>query len=159
MRFLSLRLLVSILIAIQLVSCAAIQPRPNTGYDARLNGVWQGKIAIDNAREEALECRLNIADDKASVWIAMQGQWREAKSGTFHLNAHKSNAVIFSNDSGTDTDGAWVESWVFVVTLSDNDELLVEWSRVVNNLDMPKSVKGSKFTVHGSGTVRRLYQD
>jgi len=79
-----------------------------------------------------------------------------ANPGAFHLNANKSNSVIFSNDSGTDDDGTWVESWVFVVTLLDNNELLVEWTRMVNNLDMPRTAKSSKFVVHGSGTIQRV---
>lgn len=155
MRFLPLRFVTSILMVLQLTSCATVQPKQAADYDANLIGVWQGKIAITDHPEETLECRLNITGDKTSVWVMVQGQWREAKPGAFHLKAHKSNAVIFANDSGADEEGTWVESWVFVVTLLDRDELLVEWSRVVNNVDMPGTARGSKFAVHGTGTIKR----
>ncbi len=61
-----------------------------------------------------------------------------------------------SIDTGKDEDGLWVETWVFAMTLTDPDHMLVHWTRVVNNTDMPKGQKGSKFSSTGMGEFARL---
>jgi hypothetical protein len=162
MRFSSLIPIASILMVAQLSGCAAIQSHQSAYHDAsdrdpRLNGTWQGKVALAGNTEQAMEFRLDITDQKGTVWVGTKGVWREAKPGAFQLNMLKSNAMLFATDAGHDDEGAWVESWVFVTTLLDDDELLVEWTRVANNMDKPKSVVDSKFAVHGSGTLQRMH--
>jgi hypothetical protein len=162
MRFTPLILLTSILVAAQLSGCATIQTHQAAAhdvndYDPRLNGTWQGKVVLEKNAEQAMEFRLDINDQKGTVWVDTKGVWREAKPGAFHLNALKSNAMLFATDAGHDDEGAWVESWVFVTTLLDNDQLLVEWTRVANNMDKAKSAVDSKFAVHGSGTLQRMH--
>ena len=57
-------------------------------------------------------------------------------------------------DSGRDSDGTWVESWVLVLTPVTSEKLLVAWTRVVNNIDM--EAESSKFVVQAAGTAQRL---
>jgi uncharacterized protein YceK len=162
MRFSLLMLLASTLMVAQLSGCATVQSHQAasheaTDHDARLNGSWQGKVALAGNTEQAMEFRLDINDQKGTVWVGTKGTWREAKPGAFHLDTLKSNAMLFATDAGHDDEGSWVESWVFVTTLLDNDELLVEWTRVANNMDKPKSAVDGKFAVHGSGTLQRVH--
>lgn len=43
----------------------------------------------------------------------------------------------------------------FVMTQTDSDHMLVHWIRIVNNLDMHKDKKGSKFSSAGMGVLTR----
>jgi hypothetical protein len=58
-------------------------------------------------------------------------------------------------DAGEDDDGLWVETWSFAMTLKDTDHMIVHWTRVVNNVDMPPAKKGSKFSSVGMGELVR----
>ncbi|MGZ5106019.1 MAG: hypothetical protein ACXWHB_15935 [Usitatibacter sp.] len=61
-----------------------------------------------------------------------------------------------SMDSGKDEDGTWVETWTFAMSLTDPDHMLVHWTRIVNNLDLPRAKKGSKFSSVGMGEFARV---
>jgi hypothetical protein len=76
-------------------------------------------------------------------------------SGKFHAGRLSTNGVAVSLDTGNDEDGTWVETWSFVMTLKDEDHMLVQWTRVVNNLDMPPDKRGSKFFIVGLGELAR----
>lgn len=65
------------------------------------------------------------------------------------------NAVAVSLKSGNDEDGTWVETTSVVMTLKDPDHMIVHWTRVVNNIDMPKDMHGSKFSSVGMGELVR----
>jgi len=65
------------------------------------------------------------------------------------------NAVAISLNSGNDEDGTWVETWSFVMTLKDPEHMIVHWTRVVNNIDMPRNMTGSKFSSVGMGELVR----
>lgn len=65
------------------------------------------------------------------------------------------NALAYSIESGQDEDGTWVETIAFVLTLKDPDHLIVHWTRVVNNIDVPLAKKGSKFSSVGMGEMVR----
>ena len=48
-----------------------------------------------------------------------------------------------------------METWSFVMTMKDPDHMIVHWTRVVNNLDLPLAKKGSKFSSVGMGELVR----
>ncbi len=77
------------------------------------------------------------------------------KPGGFKFYRLATNAIAFSMDSGKDEDGTWVETWSFVMTLLDANHMIVHWTRVVNNIDMPIREKGSKFSSVGMGELVR----
>jgi hypothetical protein len=80
----------------------------------------------------------------------------EVNKGKFQFDRLASNAVAISMDSGEDDDGTWVETWSFAMTLRDPDHMVIHWTRIVNNLDMPKEKKGSKFSSVGLGELVRV---
>ena len=77
------------------------------------------------------------------------------KPGKFLLIRRLTNAAAISLETGNDEDGTWVETWSFSMTLTDPDHMLVHWVRVVNNIDMPRNAKGSKFSLVGMGEFSR----
>jgi hypothetical protein len=79
----------------------------------------------------------------------------EVKPGAFSFSRLATNAVAVSMASSEDEDGTWVETWSFVMTLQDPDHMIVHWTRVVNNVDMPPDRKGSKFSSVGMGVLAR----
>ena len=58
-------------------------------------------------------------------------------------------------DTGEDTQGHWVETWTFAMTLKDPDHLLVHWTRVVNNTELARDAKGATFSILGIGELAR----
>jgi hypothetical protein len=134
---------------------SAIQGESGT----KLSGSWKGSIPIhDGAGEgENLDLKLELTkNDEVELWLINEGDWVEAKPGKFRISRHRSNAVIYATDSAEDDDGTWVETWVLVVTLRTPDELLVVWSRVVNNLDVPLTSEHSKFSSQAAGILKRV---
>jgi hypothetical protein len=122
-----------------------------------LNGSWAGSIPIHHGdgQGEDLDLKLNLTqNDEVELWLIDAGNWIEAKPGKFRVSRLKSNAVIYATDSAED--GTWVESWALVVTLRTPDELLVVWSRVVNNVHVPLTSEHSKFTSQAAGILKRV---
>jgi hypothetical protein len=137
--------------------CSDSVSERTTESDTRLNGLWEGSIPIRDTEGENLDLKLDLArDDEVELWLIDEGDWVEAKPGKFRVSRYMSNAVIYVTDSAEDGDGTWVESWVLVVTLRAPDELLVVWSRVVNNLDVPLADEHSKFSSQAAGVLRRV---
>ena len=60
--------------------------------------------------------------------------------------------VIFAQDAGA----GWVETHVFSVASIDRDTLLVQWWRVVNNVEMDPAATSSKWAVGGHGEFTRI---
>jgi hypothetical protein len=126
---------------------------------SELNGSWAGSIPIQqgDGKGENLDLKLDLTqNDKVELWLIDAGNWVEAKPGKFRVSRHKSNAVIYATDSAENGDGTWVESWALVVTLRTPDELLVVWSRVVNNVHVPLTSEHSKFTSQAAGILKRV---
>jgi hypothetical protein len=133
---------------------------------ASYDGSWTGAtqclfdpgLVSDNACDIGLT--FNISGDTFQV----QQTLRNIRGGEtkLELNAPRvlftrlaTNAVATAMDSGNDEDGSWVETWSFVMTLKGPDKMIVHWTRVVNNLDMPADAKASKFSAAGMGELVR----
>ncbi|MGZ5038340.1 MAG: hypothetical protein ACXWG1_08860 [Usitatibacter sp.] len=134
---------------------------------ATYDGKWVG--AVDCLHDPGLwpedECGVrftfNIQGSRISVeQIVRSKNGVETKSivnpGKFALARLSTNAVAVSMDSGKDEDGTWVETWTFAMSLTDPDHMLVHWTRIVNNLDLPRAKKGSKFSSVGMGEFARV---
>ena len=133
---------------------------------ASYDGVWTGTVKClhDPGIWPEDECdiglRLAIADKIIRVRETTRSRnGKETPSdldpAKFRFAALGTNAVAISMDTGADEDGTWVETWSFVMTLKDPDHMIVHWNRVVNNVDVPASSKGSKFSIAGMGELAR----
>jgi len=76
-----------------------------------------------------LELKLFIYAGQVKVFILRGTQWQEVKAGKFKITQQKTNAIIYSMDSG----GGWVESWVFSLSRYDRDSINVYGNRIINN--------------------------
>jgi len=134
---------------------------------APYDGKWTGVVncLYDPGLWPADECEVHFTLDIHGPLVLVEQIVRSKKgeetksninAGKFTFVRVSTNAVAMSIDTGKDEDGLWVETWVFAMSLIDLDHMLVHWTRVVNNTDMPKGQKGSKFSSAGMGEFARL---
>jgi hypothetical protein len=149
-------------VATVLIGCATPDTRVSPVAVARvpsLDGHWKGELSTTgrhvrgNPEEREFSVRLKVRGNTASVYLLEEGTWNEVKPKLFTVARQGPNAVIYAIQSGGN--GGWVETWAFAVTLRSNDELLVGWLRVVNNLALPLSDPESKYGFSANGTLRR----
>jgi hypothetical protein len=133
---------------------------------ARYDGTWNGsvKCLYDPGLWPEDECdiglRFEIRGKDFGVWQTVRSKkgevtQSEVNPGRFSFTRLATNAVAVSIEQGDDEDGTWIETWNFVMTLKDPNHMVVHWTRVVNNLDIPAEKKGSKFSSVGMGVLVR----
>jgi hypothetical protein len=133
---------------------------------ASYDGVWVGatRCLYDPGLVSENECGIGLSLSISGDAFQVQQTLRNVRGGEtkLELNAPRvqftrlaTNAVATAMDSGNDEDGSWVETWSFVMTLKGPDKMIVHWTRVVNNLDMPVDAKASKFSAAGMGELVR----
>ena len=126
-----------------------------------LDGVWQGHL--DNVTGPGIApppdgdypiVQLHI--DRRNVRVLL-GQ-DEPKAGTFEIMREGTNAVITSiqSDPGAALGQSWVETWTFVVTLFDQNTLMVNYVRVVNNNNVDAAQDGARFAQVRTGRFHRV---
>lgn len=134
---------------------------------ASYDGKWSGtiKCVYDPGLWPEDECDIGLTFEIHGSSLSVQQVVRskngketksEVNPGKFQLSRLATNAVAISLDTGNDEDGTWVETWSFAMTLTDPDHMTVHWTRIVNNIDMPKNEKGSKFSSVGMGELVRI---
>lgn len=129
--------------------------------DPSFDGVWQGVINFDkeaflantSTPDSGTTFRIEIRDVLVRVFVQDNGVFNESKAGRFHIAPVSANAVIFATDEDP---GNWVETWAFVVTKKDANTLIVEYSRLVNNVATPLGEKESKFATRGAGEFSKV---
>ena len=150
-------------------TCAAQEHATPDGARLRAasyNGIWAGtvKCLYDPGIWPEDECDIGLQFDISGKAIHIREttrskQGKETPSdldpARFQFTILGTNALVTSLDSGSDEDGKWVESWSFVTTLKDPDHMILHWTRVVNNVDLPANAKGSKFSIVGMGELTR----
>lgn len=126
------------------------------------DGLWEGTILFDkeallvasSTPAEGVTMRIEIHDAVVRVFIKEDDGFQEVDAGAFHIAPVSANAVIFATEAAQS--GPWVESWAFVVTQKDDHTLIVEYSRLVNNVGVPLSDPNSKFGTRGVGEFQRV---
>jgi hypothetical protein len=131
-------------------------------YDGRWNGTV--KCLYDPGLWPEDECDIGLTFDIQGKDFRVRQTVRSKKGevtaseispGRFSFTRLATNAVAVSIEQGRDEDGTWVETWNFVMTLQDANHMVVHWTRVVNNLDIPADKKGSKFSSVAMGILVR----
>ena len=130
-----------------------------------LDGAWEGDLTFlqgatpHQTQPKTGRYRITIQGTTVRVYVILSDDVREVKSGRFHMEDLMTNAVIFAifaTDSGKDDEGTWVRHWMFSLTEKDKDTLLVNLSRMVNNVDLPLTSDHSKFANEAIGELRRV---
>jgi TonB family protein len=112
-----------------------------------LDGTWEGDLVFLQEKEPLTRrYRITIQGSSVRVYGVYPQDVEEIKPGKFHIDRVMTNAAIYASDSAHDNEGTWVETQVLAVTLKNGTTLLTNFSRVVNNLDLPLASDHSKFT-------------
>jgi hypothetical protein len=126
-----------------------------------LDGTWEGSLGTLSGPSlsklaKPWTFRIIIAGSQAKVfYVDKAGQFQEVKPGAFSVVRVLTNAIVLAIDSAQDSDGTWVETWDFAVTLKDQNTLIANFYRVVNNINVPLTAEHSKFTVAVAGELVR----
>jgi hypothetical protein len=128
---------------------------------APFDGTWEGKIFFDkeaflvatSTPAEGVDFRIEIHDPIVKIFIREDSGFTEANPGTFHISPVDTNAVIFGTQSQA---GSWNETWTFVLTQRDDHTLVIEYSRLVNNVGLPPDDPQKIFGTRGIGDFKRV---
>jgi TonB family protein len=129
------------------------------------DGSWEGDLTflqggtLSQKEQTTNRYRISIQGTKVRVFDLRPEGAREIKPGKFHIDLLMTNAIIYATESGRDHEGTWVETWVFTLTQFDRDTLLTNFSRMVNNLDLPLTSDHSKFAKEAAGKLSRISDD
>jgi hypothetical protein len=133
-----------------------------------MQGVWEGRLKVTgsnlNKDSESYKQALAPYDDapfrieirKRTVKVYFAG--KEIKPGLFRIRTFMTNAVVTASDTGSDKDGRWVETWDLLLTQKNTNTLIVCFSRVVNNVEIPEEKEISKFFGMAAGELHRILQ-
>jgi hypothetical protein len=156
------------LLSILLIATGILFSSPSAARDiGSFDGTWEGKLeVVDGTSSKDKDSdsyeRTKAAYGKSPFKITIHGQRAsvcfgetEVKPSLFQAQIHMTNAVVFATDNAEDKDGQWVETWDFAITQKNSEALIVVFSRVANNLDVPEETHESKFFVVAVGEFRR----
>jgi len=138
-----------------------VTPREADALDVGpISGTWEGSLDPVNgpgltASDKRLPIRMIVRDDVAQVFTGENFEI-EAKPGKFKVEKTATNMIVFEIDKGEDNDGVWVETWAFVITQKDQNTLITNFYRVVNNTEMPANAANSKFSIAKVGELKRV---
>jgi len=147
--------------ALILVSCAAF---PSAAQDfGGLDGSWEGTLTnvqgpgwFFPATQPTKKVKLVIQGNSAQAFQVRDDKFVEIKPGKFKVERVKTNAIVFAVDTGSDSDGTWVQNWLYAVTEKDRGTLIVNFYAMANNLNMPLSNSSSKWTTAATGELKRV---
>ena len=157
-----MRLVTQCVLAI-LVCCLAWTATPAAAVDlGELDGTWEGTLAVvatpagaPDSNPYSLRLVIHGTDANVFARYGSTAPYQEVKPGKFHIARLGPSGIVAVIDSGHDEDGMWIETWNFTVTLKQHDAMIVNFSRFVNNVDMPPNADHSKFTETMTGELAR----
>lgn len=129
-------------------------------------GTWHGTLDpysaphYEDADSFLHTIRIVIKPNRvAQVFTLENGKRDELKQDTFAVEHYGPHAIVVSTTSGKDSDGTWVESYVFTLDHLTPDELVVYSTRIVNNLDMRPGQPHRQFAFGHTGILHLLTDD
>lgn len=137
-------------------------PNAMNGVLGSINGAWEGDLTflqgatLSQKEPVTARYRITIQGSAVRVYMVRPKDVKEVKPGLFHIERLLTNAIIYAIQSGEDSEGTWVETWVFAVTKQNETTLLTNFSRIVNNVDLPLSNDHSKFAKQAAGELKLI---
>lgn len=142
-------------VILSLTACSTANQKTNENTDLYMggfDGVWVGELKSIRGTgypfiakgENESSMMLIIREGKVSVSAGNKEKGiSKVKEGKFNIIEHRTNAIIYAQDSGSDnaddTDD-WVETWNITVTHKDANSIYVYFVRSVNNFRMPHNL-------------------
>jgi hypothetical protein len=134
------------------------------------NGDWEGKLKVvaTSVPTDSVIHNDHVAPYNAHLFkiiirnkdVRVFADNDEIKQGHFGIYQHKANAVVCATNSGighyNKKDGAWVETWCFLLTQKDQNTLIGNFSRLVNHTDLPADDEYATFSINATGEFRRV---
>lgn len=144
----------------------SLKPRFTRQVDSILNGQWEGSLKkrepltspdlTKSPDADDLKLRVMLDGWNAKVFLFDDGEWREVMPNSFKVTRYSTNAIAIAIDSSGSEKGGWVESWAILMTVKNDDEILAEWTRVVNNLSIAAPNVAQTFSMGAVGTLHRM---
>lgn len=145
-----MRVLIFLAAILSLTACTSTIKKPDENsklYMGGFDGVWVGNLKGIKGNgypfiatgEEEFAIMLIIKDDHVSVTTTPKGKKPNTiKEGKFKIIKHKTNAIIYAQDSesekfNAEDNGEWVETWNMTLTHKEENSIYVYYVRSVNN--------------------------
>ncbi len=126
-------------------------------------GSWQGTLGgysaphFEDGASSPLTVKIIIKPKRvAQVFTLASGKWEELKPNTFAVEHYGPHAIVVSTTSGKDSDGTWVETYVFTLASTSPGQLVAYALRTVNNLDMVPGHPHRQFAFGNSGVMHLI---
>lgn len=165
---------VSTLLANVLTGCASStanlpeipQKRFTRSIETLLDGQWEGRLRMrepfaspdltKSPVSEDVSLRVVIDKGTPKVFVLDDGEWSEVMPNDLTIMRYRSNAIITGfQASGTENNG-WVETWSILITVKNDDEVVAEWGRIVNNLNPSARSVSPTFSMGAVGQMYRV---
>lgn len=149
-----------LLLTCLLAGCAAQNPGPRPVFSIS-DGAWEGPIRWDEVRADESKAsgtiQLALAACSGEVRV-----WTQRPDGTFGSPLHgylidsnvQSHAIHFVDAAEKQPD--WVEIQTFTMLEIDDNRAVIQWTRAVNNRDLPATDRIRTFFYHGIGKLKRI---
>lgn len=134
-------------------------------FEKLLNGQWEGRL---NRRKpfaspdltkppvaEDINLRVQIAE-ATKVFVQDDNEWVEVMANRLTTIRYGSNVTIIGFQADDSEKNRWVESWAILLTLKNDDEVAVEWVRMVNNLNANAPTVAPTFSMGAVGQMHRI---
>jgi hypothetical protein len=119
--------------------CGARLEPANAQTAGGFDGTWEGTFTqqpVPGLRKKIYPpqtWRMMVQGDSVRMFISRNGTFSEIKPGGFHFSQSNTNALVSSVDSGSDSDGPWVETESWLLLRTDPDTLSVLFAGGVEN--------------------------
>ena len=141
------------------------QKRFTRSIETLLDGQWEGRLRMrepfaspDLAKppvSEDIVLRIVIGADTPKVFMLDDGKWSDVMPNDLTIMRYRSNAVITGFQASGAEHNGWVETWSILITVKNDDEVVAEWGRIVNNLN-PRAGVSPTFSMGAAGQMHRV---
>lgn len=140
-----------LLLALLVSACATLDERRDGRAFGRL---WIGELTPSERPEEKFLYRLDLRGKQPAEWIWDDEleRWTASYPGMFRVVSYKSNAFIYTTQHDQ-VDGDWVETRIALFTWIDDNRVLLQWNRMVNNVNQDADAQDSKFSFSAKGIL------
>ena len=104
-----------------------------------LDGTWEGTLTrihgagLDPKDYPEQTWRIAVQGETVRMFIQRDGKFLEIKPGKFRMIRDLNNTLIYSLDSGSDSDGPWIETEVWSILKKSPTTLGITFAGAINN--------------------------